>query len=472
MAKMGRFSFVLCMAVFSFFCSSSAFANFEKTKIAVLDFELHGNQFTTAEMGSIVSEWFVTSLVKDGRFDVVERAMLAKIVEEQKLGMTGVVDAESASKIGKILGVKVIISGSLLKLRDTININSRIISVESGSIISAESIKCGYGADLQQQVALLTDRIVKNFPLTGYIVKRSDQSVFIDLGRSAGLKKGMNFLVFKEGKVIKHPKTGEVLDVEQIKIGTIEITSIDRAMSEGIIVEENDPGIEYGQHVKSIRIAKAEKKAKDLGNGWFMTAKDAAELPEGMGAITVDPGEEGVKIQILNIGPKYRDGIQLQPGPYHIKVSKYGRQSNAVWVDVVASKSVELQTQMVVAAPSPSGQQSVSFAQQSRATVSGVDPVLVQNLQSRNTKTVIRAAKTIIRQGNSAGSPAFDLVEKRLLQDYKKDSGRHHTDAMAWLIKALEASHDEKYKKTLETVASEASSFKLKIYANKSLFTL
>ncbi|MCP4687105.1 MAG: hypothetical protein GY859_03585 [Desulfobacterales bacterium] len=36
----------------------------------------------------------------------------------------------------------------------------------------------------------------------------------IDPGRLAGAKKGMWFLVYDEGDVIRHPKTGEVLDVE------------------------------------------------------------------------------------------------------------------------------------------------------------------------------------------------------------------------------------------------------------------
>jgi curli biogenesis system outer membrane secretion channel CsgG len=54
-----------------------------KTKIAVLDFELCGDKFSTDGLGSMVAEWFVTALVKDGRFEVIERAMLQKIITEQ-----------------------------------------------------------------------------------------------------------------------------------------------------------------------------------------------------------------------------------------------------------------------------------------------------------------------------------------------------------------------------------------------------
>jgi hypothetical protein len=41
-----------------------------------------------------------------------------------------------------------------------------------------------------------------------------------------GVKEGMKFVAFKEGKVIKHSKTGEVLDVETIETGLIEIKDV------------------------------------------------------------------------------------------------------------------------------------------------------------------------------------------------------------------------------------------------------
>jgi len=87
------------------------------------------------DMGAIVAEWFITALVKAGRFDVVERAMLKKIITEQKISMTGVIDESTATQLGKLLGVKIIISGTVLKLQDVLEVNSRIIDVETGSIV-------------------------------------------------------------------------------------------------------------------------------------------------------------------------------------------------------------------------------------------------------------------------------------------------------------------------------------------------
>jgi len=228
-------------------------SDFRKTKIAVLDFQLQGEGFETKDMGMIVAEWFITALVKAGRFEVIERGLIQKLLEEQKLSMTGLVDATTATKIGKFLGVKIIISGSVMKLQNVIEINARIIDVETASIIAAENVKSTAAIRLQDLVVQMSEKIIKNFPLEGYIVNKSDSKVTIDLGRLAGVKEGMEFLVYKEGKIIKHPKTGAIIDVQRIETGKIKIASVRDKIAEGEVLVEESPGsMSYGQLVSSI----------------------------------------------------------------------------------------------------------------------------------------------------------------------------------------------------------------------------
>ncbi|MBW1821352.1 MAG: hypothetical protein JRI92_06240, partial [Deltaproteobacteria bacterium] len=228
---------------------------FKRTKIAVLDFELKGSGFETEDMGAIVAEWFITAFVKDGRFDVIERGLLKKILNEQKLGMSGILDETTATKIGKLLGVKIIISGSVLKLQNILEINARIIDVETASIIAAESVKSSAAVRLQDLVVRMSAKIIKNFPLEGYIVRRKTGKfrVSIDLGRIAGVKEGMEFIVYKEGEVLRHPKTKEILDVETVQTGKIIITKVKNKISTADIVDEIVPGaILSGHMVKSL----------------------------------------------------------------------------------------------------------------------------------------------------------------------------------------------------------------------------
>jgi hypothetical protein len=140
--------------------------------------------------------------------------MLQKVIYQQKLSTTGAIDEKGAATLGKILGVKIVISGSLAKQGDTMEIHSRVISVENGSIIAAESIRSESRKDLHGLVEQLTTKIMRNFPLVGFVVRKNPTSVIIDLGLDAGLSPGTEFIVYREGEIIKHPKTGEVLDVE------------------------------------------------------------------------------------------------------------------------------------------------------------------------------------------------------------------------------------------------------------------
>jgi TolB-like protein len=232
---------------------AAAHAEFKKTKIAVLDFQVQGRQNDNADMGKIVAEWFITALVQEGRFDVIERRLLEKVIEEQRIGVSGLVDEGSASKLGKVLGAKIVITGTVLEFQNVLEVNARILEVESSSIVAAENVKSSSGAArLEDLVVEMAQKIIKDFPLEGYIAQREEKSVLLDLGHRAGIRKGMRFIAFKEGRVIKHPKTGEVLDIETIETGEIEIVDVNTKTARGIVVRETAPGaVEYGMMVRS-----------------------------------------------------------------------------------------------------------------------------------------------------------------------------------------------------------------------------
>ena len=245
-------SIVLIISFVLFTLASPSYGDFKKTKIAVLDFQMQGEQTNSKDMGKIVAEWLITGLVETGRFDVIERRLLEKLLDEQKLGVTGAIDPNSAAQLGKILGVRIIVSGTVTSLEGYTEINARLINVDSASIIAAEKVRAGSAEKLRDLVNKITDKIVLAFPMEGYIVQRTDKKVIIDLGRQIGVRPGMKFIVFKEGKIIKHPKTGEVLDVETIETGLIEITDVKDKTAMGVILQEIKPNaVAYGSMVRS-----------------------------------------------------------------------------------------------------------------------------------------------------------------------------------------------------------------------------
>jgi len=82
----------------------------ERMGIAVLPFE---NKGASRDLGEIVFDKMITALFNLSRFKVIERDQLERILQEQQLGMTGVIDASTAAEIGKGIGVDAILMGSV-----------------------------------------------------------------------------------------------------------------------------------------------------------------------------------------------------------------------------------------------------------------------------------------------------------------------------------------------------------------------
>jgi curli biogenesis system outer membrane secretion channel CsgG len=90
-----------------------------RPQIAVLDFEYGtvDNWWGQYDIGKGIADQLVDALVEDGSFRVIERKKLATILGEQDFAASGRADpsAQTMAKIGKVLGVKYILVGSITK---------------------------------------------------------------------------------------------------------------------------------------------------------------------------------------------------------------------------------------------------------------------------------------------------------------------------------------------------------------------
>ena len=84
-----------------------------------------------------------TSLNKTEAFEVYERLSLNTLMEEHKLGQTGLMDEVTIAEIGRIRGVQAIVTGSVSKFGDIISVTAKVIDVETAKIIKSADIKVG-----------------------------------------------------------------------------------------------------------------------------------------------------------------------------------------------------------------------------------------------------------------------------------------------------------------------------------------
>ena len=108
-----------------------------KTNVAVIDFtDLQGG--TGGELGKYIAEELTVDLVIDRKgFSVLDRAHLKKILAEHNLTATGLIDPDSAKKLGEFAGVDALILGTVVPKGRTVGLTAEIITTDTAEIVGA-----------------------------------------------------------------------------------------------------------------------------------------------------------------------------------------------------------------------------------------------------------------------------------------------------------------------------------------------
>lgn len=136
-----------------------------KPRIAVLEFtNKANNQWWFQNGAAAAQDVFVTELVKSRKFVVVEREKINAIMQEKGLTLSGDVDAKTAMRIGKLLGVNYMLTGALTEYGNTDTnahgpgvgslpsfgvhkrsfvaaLNARVFNVSTGEIVWADEAR-------------------------------------------------------------------------------------------------------------------------------------------------------------------------------------------------------------------------------------------------------------------------------------------------------------------------------------------
>lgn len=299
MIKIRNILFTILIVIL--FASNLGFSA-ELPRVAVIGFDSTSPGYLwsiDSELSKAATDLMINALVNTNRFRVFERNKLDAILQEQDFQVSsGRVDPSTAVKIGKMIGVDSIVTGSitsivfsksggitlgpvnLKKSVATVTIMVRAINVTTGEIIfsevkkgttsksgisiripipvagglglSSQSVVDIFSAieDVCQQVAVeFVAKIDSNvmiassssFSLEGYVVKVDSTSsgeitqVYINLGVNSGIKVGDEIKISQEGEVILDPKTQEVLDRELILVAQARIIQVKENISIALV---------------------------------------------------------------------------------------------------------------------------------------------------------------------------------------------------------------------------------------------
>ena len=133
--------------------------------LVILPFE--NNSVTDPERFAPLSKGLAAMLITDlsnseTRLKLVEREKIQALLKEIALSQSGSVDESTGIEAGKVLGAQTIAIGSFMVLAKKVRIDARIIKVETGEVIMAESIM-GDSDDFMDLERELAQRIADSF---------------------------------------------------------------------------------------------------------------------------------------------------------------------------------------------------------------------------------------------------------------------------------------------------------------------
>ena len=142
------------LIVFCLFTHTSA-AIVETSNIAIMDLGTHEGavpfEINVFNAGKASSEYLIQRLFEVGKFNVMDRTLVEDKIRESSLNTTGLIDPDTAKKIGDILGVDYLVYGNVndVTLSETggstggVGLDISKITVKAHIIVRVMEVKTG-----------------------------------------------------------------------------------------------------------------------------------------------------------------------------------------------------------------------------------------------------------------------------------------------------------------------------------------
>ena len=248
------------------------------------------------DVGGGLSAMLTTALGESGRFVILERANLDRVIGEQQIKTANAAEPGAGPQLGRVTAAQLIVIGSvtefgvenkgstvsigvsganlggLLGLKKTegaVALDLRVVDTTTSQVIQALKVRepisntslsagtnykaMSLGEDsfnntplgeatrhaLERAVAEIV-AVAAREPWQALVVEVDGRNVAINAGRASGLKKGDRFRVEHIVGKLTDPATGEVLSVRRKPLGTVEVRSVEERIAFGVF-DRADP---------------------------------------------------------------------------------------------------------------------------------------------------------------------------------------------------------------------------------------
>ena len=111
--------------------------------IGIIPFSSSDTNLQQRQIGAGISELLIQAFFKQksGVVTIVERSQINKILEEQKLSLSGLISESNTVKIGEFLSAKALVTGEVTKESENYIITSHLVDVTTGKVLATYNTK-------------------------------------------------------------------------------------------------------------------------------------------------------------------------------------------------------------------------------------------------------------------------------------------------------------------------------------------
>jgi hypothetical protein len=206
-----------------------------KTSIAILPFDSTNIRQTNYLK---MTDFFKNKLVNSNKYVLVDREIIEKVLKEQSLGLSGVVDPSTTSRVGRMIGVEKIIRGKVYYSGKAYGMSYEVIDVETGKV---EYTKTQTSVNVINPPSWAAGDIMIRYPLLGTITGLTEGGVIISLGAGDGLKNGQR-VFWARTKTVKDSK-GAVVFTKTERLGLLTVSDVGPTSSVAVVRSAQQTGI-------------------------------------------------------------------------------------------------------------------------------------------------------------------------------------------------------------------------------------
>jgi tetratricopeptide (TPR) repeat protein len=211
--------------------------------LTFVDIEEKGGLGERDGFAGVLTAHLTEQLNASGRVQVVERALVERLLEELNLGSSELADPNTALRLGRVLAAKLLGTGSLHNLPGGNMVSLRLVDTETSLIAKVFARQISSTHSLEPQFFQLNREIlaaiIQTYPLQGYVARMDGSRAMINLGSKQGVVVGTHFEALQEQEPVTYK--GKTLQSAPRSVAQLKVVQVEPDLCLAEVINQETP---------------------------------------------------------------------------------------------------------------------------------------------------------------------------------------------------------------------------------------